>query len=47
LADLCRQHSVWLHVDAAIGGVFALSAEHASLMRGLNQADSIIAAPAS
>jgi glutamate/tyrosine decarboxylase-like PLP-dependent enzyme len=45
LADLCRQHNVWLHVDAAIGGVFALSAAHASLMRGLDQADSITLNP--
>ena len=45
LADLCRQHNVWLHVDAAIGGVFALSAAHSSLMRGLNKADSITLNP--
>ena len=45
LADLCRQHNVWLHVDAAIGGVFALSVEHASLMQGLDQADSITLNP--
>ena len=45
LADLCRDAEVWLHVDAAIGGVFALSASHASLMSGINKADSITLNP--
>ena len=45
LAALCRDADVWLHVDAAIGGVFALSASHASLMRGMELADSITLNP--
>ncbi len=45
IADLCAQHDIWLHVDAAIGGVFALSSATASLMRGLNRADSITLNP--
>ncbi len=45
IADLCGQHDIWLHVDAAIGGVFALSSATASLMRGLNRADSITLNP--
>ena len=45
LADLCRDAGVWLHVDAAIGGVFALSASHASLMCGIDKADSITLNP--
>ena len=45
LATLCRDAGVWLHVDAAIGGVFALSASHASLMRGIDKADSITLNP--
>ena len=45
LAALCRDADVWLHVDAAIGGVFALSASHASLMRGMERADSITLNP--
>ncbi|BEV36347.1 pyridoxal-dependent decarboxylase [Synechococcus sp. M16CYN] len=45
LANLCRGAGIWLHVDAAIGGVFALSAAHAPLMRGLEQADSITLNP--
>ena len=45
LADLCRDAEVWLHVDAAIGGVFALSSSHASLMDGMELADSITLNP--
>ena len=45
LATLCRDAEVWLHVDAAIGGVFALSSSHASLMDGMELADSITLNP--
>ena len=45
LATLCRDAGVWLHVDAAIGGVFALTARHASLMDGMECADSITLNP--
>ena len=45
LATLCRDAGVWLHVDAAIGGVFALSASHAPLMCGIDKADSITLNP--
>ena len=45
LATLCRDAGVWLHVDAAIGGVFALTARHASLMDGMESADSITLNP--
>ena len=45
LATLCRDAGVWLHVDAAIGGVFALTARHASLLDGMESADSITLNP--
>ena len=45
LARICREAAAWLHIDAAIGGVFALSPIHASLMEGINQADSITLNP--
>ncbi len=45
LAALCRDAGLWLHVDAAIGGVFALSNSYASLMRGMELADSITLNP--
>ncbi|MGB1415933.1 MAG: pyridoxal phosphate-dependent decarboxylase family protein [Synechococcus sp.] len=45
LASLCRRFGTWLHVDAAIGGVFALSEDTAHLILGLDQADSITINP--
>jgi L-2,4-diaminobutyrate decarboxylase len=45
IAGVCRRHEVWLHVDAAIGGVFALSDDWSPLFYGLEQADSITLNP--
>ena len=45
IADLCRRHRVWLHVDAAIGGVFALAPARRPLLCGLEHADSITVNP--
>ena len=42
IAEVCRRHEVWLHVDAAHGGSACLSARHRHLVRGLDQADSVI-----
>ena len=45
IATICHRHEVWLHVDAAIGGVFALSEDWSPLFQGLEQADSITLNP--
>lgn len=45
IGALCRQHGVWLHVDAAIGGVFALAPVRRPLLAGLEQADSVTVNP--
>jgi len=45
LAALCRHHGVWLHVDAAIGGVLGLSERHRQRVDGLGLADSITINP--
>ncbi|MED5264354.1 MAG: pyridoxal-dependent decarboxylase, partial [Cyanobacteriota bacterium] len=45
VAELCRRERVWLHVDAAIGGVFALTAATASVVEGISLADSITVNP--
>ena len=45
VAELCRRERVWLHIDAAIGGVFALAAATASVVEGISLADSITVNP--
>jgi glutamate/tyrosine decarboxylase-like PLP-dependent enzyme len=41
VARLCRDHGLWLHVDGAIGGAFALTPRHRSLVAGIGAANSI------
>ena len=41
IADVCRRHGVWLHVDAAHGGAAVLSERHRHLVAGLERADSV------
>ncbi|MGA2253813.1 MAG: aminotransferase class I/II-fold pyridoxal phosphate-dependent enzyme, partial [Thermoguttaceae bacterium] len=41
VADVCRRHGVWLHVDAAHGGAACLSPQHRHLVAGLDRADSV------
>ena len=42
IADLCAQHRVWLHVDAAHGGSALISDKHRHLVAGLERADSLV-----
>ena len=42
IADVCRRHEVWLHVDAAHGGAACFSAKHRHLVEGLELADSLV-----
>ena len=42
IADVCRRHEVWLHVDAAHGGAACFSAKHRHLVEGLHLADSVV-----
>ena len=42
IAEVCRRHGVWLHVDAAHGGAAAFSDQHKHLVEGLEQADSFV-----
>ncbi len=41
VADVCRRHGVWLHVDAAHGGAACLSPRYRHLLEGLDRADSV------
>jgi aromatic-L-amino-acid decarboxylase len=45
IAGVCREHRVWLHVDAAYGGAMALLEEGRHLMRGVGTADSVVFNP--
>lgn len=45
LADLCSRLGRWLHVDGAIGAVFALSPTSTHLLDGIARADSITVNP--
>jgi len=40
IAHICRQHSLWLHVDAAMSGTAALCPEFRYLQNGVELADS-------
>lgn len=42
VAEVCRKHEVWLHVDAAHGGAAIFSERHRHLLDGLEFADSVV-----
>ena len=45
MAALCRRREIWLHVDGAIGAVFALSDRHRERVPALEHADSLTVNP--
>ena len=45
LSEICSREKIWLHVDAAIGGVFALSESKSSLVEGISLANSVTLNP--
>ena len=45
IADICRDHRIWLHVDAAYAGVTAMLPECAPHFAGWDRADSIVVNP--
>jgi aromatic-L-amino-acid/L-tryptophan decarboxylase len=45
LANLCHQEKMWLHIDAAYGGGFAIVPEYKWIIQGWSAADSIIINP--
>jgi len=45
IAGLCREEKIWLHVDGAYGGGFAIVPEYEWIAEGWSEADSIIINP--
>ncbi len=45
IADICIKENLWLHVDAAHGGVAALVPEMRYILNGVEKADSIVVNP--
>lgn len=45
IAEVCRRHGVWLHVDAAYAGTAAIVPELRPLFDGVEQADSFVFNP--
>ncbi|HXD73283.1 MAG TPA: pyridoxal-dependent decarboxylase [Vicinamibacterales bacterium] len=45
IADICARERVWLHVDAAYGGVAAMLPSHAHILAGADRADSLVVNP--
>ncbi len=45
IADICAHERLWLHVDAAYGGVAAMLPSHAHVLDGADRADSLVVNP--
>ncbi len=45
ISDFCLEEGLWLHVDAAIGGVFGLSNSTSKLVKNISRANSISVNP--
>lgn len=42
IADVCKKHNMWLHVDAAWGGGVMLSKKYRQLVKGIERLVSLI-----
>src|SRR5262249_7247697 len=45
VADVCARERIWMHVDAAYGGVAAMLPSHRHILNGAARADSIVVNP--
>lgn len=45
IANVCREHKMWLHVDAAYGGGFAILPKYKWITDGWTEADSVVINP--
>lgn len=45
IAEICREHDLWLHVDGAYGGMAAVVPEMRQVLAGCEHADSVVVNP--
>jgi aromatic-L-amino-acid decarboxylase len=45
IADICEAHDLWLHIDAAYGGVAAIVPSHRAILDGAARAHSLVVNP--
>ena len=45
IADICARERLWMHVDAAYGGIAAMLPSHAHVLSGADRADSLVVNP--
>jgi aromatic-L-amino-acid/L-tryptophan decarboxylase len=45
IADICARERLWMHVDAAYGGIAAMLPSHAHVLSGVDRADSLVVNP--
>jgi aromatic-L-amino-acid decarboxylase len=45
IAEICARERIWMHVDAAYGGVAAMLPSHAGILDGADRADSLVVNP--
>lgn len=45
LAEICKRHALWLHIDGAYGAAAIFSDRHRDLVRGIELADSVTIDP--
>ncbi|KAJ8975458.1 hypothetical protein NQ317_004107 [Molorchus minor] len=45
IADICKKHNIWLHIDAAWGGGIIFSQKHRAKLNGIERANSIVINP--
>jgi glutamate/tyrosine decarboxylase-like PLP-dependent enzyme len=45
LAEICKRHNLWLHIDGAYGATAIFSDQHRDLVRGIELADSVTIDP--
>ena len=45
ISEICKERSIWLHIDGSIGGIFAITSIPIEGLNSINQANSITINP--